>query len=234
MVRRLRYVLAGGLVLATVAMPRVASADTIFTIGGGWFSPKAEDARVDGDVIVQNLNFLWFDPEDFDGGTVNGDLMFGLGRFAEVGVGAGYYQRTVPSVYARSVHGDGTEIYQELKLRTAPMTATVRLFPAGRFGGFQPYVGGGIAVVYWRYSETGEWVDDTDDSIFRESYVDSGYAVGPVVFGGLRLPVSDAILLGGEFRYQDAEGDLDPSLGFAGNKIDVGGYSVTFTFGLRF
>jgi opacity protein-like surface antigen len=140
----------------------------------------------------------------------------------------------VPSVYADYTDEDGFEIEQDLKLRMAPVTATVRLFPAGRFGSFQPYVGGGVAVVAWRYSETGEFIDFTDGSIFRESYSDSGNATGPVFLGGVRFPVGDNLLFGGEFRYHDVKADLDLAEGFAGERIDLGGYTTTFTFAVRF
>jgi opacity protein-like surface antigen len=195
---------------------------------------KAEDARSDGDVLRRNLDFLVFDLKDFNTGAVNADFMFGLGRYVEAGVGIGYSQRTVPSVYADYTDEDGFEIEQDLKLRMAPVTATVRLFPAGRFGSFQPYVGGGVAVVAWRYSETGEFIDFTDGSIFRESYSDRGNATGPVFLGGVRFPVGDNLLFGGEFRYHDVKADIDQAEGFAGERIDLGGYTTTVTFAIRF
>jgi outer membrane protein W len=234
MFRTLRSTVRAGLIVAALAVPASASADTIFTLGAGYFALKAEDARVEGDVLSRNLDFLFFELNDFNGGAVNAEFGVGLGRFVEASVGVGFTQRTVPSIYTDYVDNDGTEIDQDLKLRTAPVTAIVRLFPAGRFGGFQPYVGGGVAVVSWRYSETGEFVDFSDGTIFRESYVDSGNATGPVVLGGIRFPMGDALLFGGELRYHDVKADLDPSLGFAGEKIDLGGYTTTFTFSIRF
>ena len=40
-------------------------------------------------------------------------------------------------------------------------------------------------------------------------------------------------MIGGEVRYQQAEGDLD-ELDFLGPKIDLGGFSYLATFGVRF
>jgi hypothetical protein len=95
----------------------------------------------------------------------------------------------------------------------------------------QPYFGVGLGVFNWRYSESGEFVDFRDESIFRESYVADGNSVGPVAFGGLRF-AGDAFSGGGEIRYQQAEGDLDER--FAGSRIDLGGWTYQFTFGFRF
>ena len=50
----------------------------------------------------------------------------------------------------------------------------------------------------------------------------------------VRFPVGDSVLLGGEWRYSTAEADLDPSLGFFGNKLDLGGNSWLFTVAYKF
>jgi hypothetical protein len=43
-------------------------------------------------------------------------------------------------------------------------------------------------------------------------------------------------LVGGELRYQKATGDLDPDEGFVqtADKIDLGGWTTSFTLHLRF
>jgi hypothetical protein len=114
------------------------------------------------------------------------------------------------------------------------VTATVRVFPLSRDVGFQPNVGGGVAFNRWRYSETGEFVDFNDGSIFRDSFVDEGTEAGPVFLGGIRFPIGASALLGGEYRYTRATADLDPSLGFAGETLDVGGNTLLLTLQFKF
>ena len=199
----------------------------------GYFAVRGEDSRVDEDVLLANLSSLVFDIDDFNGANVGGEFVFGLGEYLEAGVGVNYYQRTVPSIYADVVSDDGFEIAQELKLRIIPFSATVRFLPIGR-GGVEPYVGAGIGVFNWRYSEVGEFVDFDDNSIFRDRYIADGTSVGPIVLGGIRFPVADVWSIGGELRYQKAEGkDLFDS-GLLGDKIDLGGWTASFTFQLRF
>jgi outer membrane protein W len=185
-------------------------------------------------VLVQNAGFLDFNISDFSGGTVGADWLVAFGDYLQAGVGIGYYRRTVPSVYRAYINDDGSEIAQDLRLRVAPLTLTARFLPLGRHAGFEPYVGAGLAVYNWRYSETGEFVDFTDSSIFRASYSDSGNEVGPVFLLGARVPTGDAFAVGGEFRYQTAKATLDPAMEFAGTKIDLGGYVTQVTFQLRF
>ncbi len=174
-----------------------------------------------------------FDIDDFNGASFGGEFLFGLGEYLEGGVGVNYYQRTVPSIYRDVVADDGFEIAQELKLRVIPISATVRFLPIGR-GGVEPYVGAGIGIFPWRYSEVGEFVDFSDDSIFRDRYVADGTAVGPVVLGGIRFPVADIWTIGGEIRWQKAVGNDLIESGLLADKIDLGGWTTSFTFNLRF
>ena len=157
--------------VAQAQITRVSGPDTRQSIGvtlGGFFVTR-EDSRVAGDVLVADLSDvdpLLFEIEDFDGFVISGEWLVGLGEYLEAGVGVGYYQKTVPSIYAFLEHPNGAEIEQDLKLRTVPVTATVRFLPLGRRSGVQPYVGAGIGAINWRYSESGEFVDSSNDDDF--------------------------------------------------------------------
>jgi opacity protein-like surface antigen len=235
----------GAAAIAVVLAPEPASAQiTRVTSSGesrnaigfnfGYFSVKGEDSRGDDDVLFRDLDSLLFDIEDFNGATFGAEWLFGVTDFLELGAGVNYYQRTVPSIYRSLVDIDGTEIEQELKLRQIPLSATVRFLPLGRNASFQPYIGAGIGVINWRYTETGEFVDFNDD-IFRDSFEAKGSEVGPVILGGIRVPVSDVWLLGGEIRWQAAEGNTGGiDEGFLGDKIDLGGWSANFGVHFRF
>jgi hypothetical protein len=207
------------------------------TFSIGRFVPHGEDGRLSatngaGDVLVNNLDFLAFRISDFNGVTFSGEYVVGLGRWIDAGFGAGYYRRTVPSVYANLMNEDGTEIEQNLQLRIVPWTATVRFLPLGRTGPVQPYVGGGVGVFQWRYSEVGQFVAE-DQTIFSDSFAGSGVSAGPVFLGGVQFPIG-SLKLGGEVRYQKAEGDLPADQGFSSNKIDLGGWTYAATVGIRF
>lgn len=200
----------------------------------GYFMLRGEDSRVNGDVLFTDLESLAFDIKDFNGASIGAEWLVGLGDYIEAGIGANYYQRTVSSVYRGLVNTNGTEIEQDLKLRVIPLSATVRFLPIGR-NGIAPYVGAGIGVFNWRYSETGEFVDLFDDSIFRSRYTADGNAVGPIILAGLRAPVGDSLTVGGEVRYQKAEGDTKSAeTGLLGDKIDLGGWTTSLTMHFRF
>jgi hypothetical protein len=227
-----RLVVVALLVLAIAAgLAGPASAQQAVTFQLGAFMPKGEDSRVAGDVLAVNRQYLLFDFGDFNGFLVSGDWSVALGEYLEAGAGFGYYQATVPAVYADWINEDGSEIQQDLKLRNMPLNLVARVLPLGARRAFQPYVGGGLGVNFWRYSETGDFLAD-DGTIFRDSFVQSGTSVGPVVVFGARGRVSRSALLGVEGRYQWATADL--SQDFLGDKIDLGGFSVLATFGYQF
>lgn len=201
----------------------------------GYFALRGEDARDADDVMLANLPTLLFEVGDFNRASLGGEWVAGVTEYLEAGVGIGFYRRTVPSVYRDFVDTDGTEIAQDLRLRVVPITATVRFLPVGRGAAVEPYVGAGIGIFNWRYSEAGEFVDFSDFTIFRNRYVANGNAVGPVVLGGVRFPVGALWTLGGEIRWQSAKGDTDPvESGLLGDKIDLGGVTYSFTMHFRF
>jgi opacity protein-like surface antigen len=251
---RVARVATMGLLLAAMSSPasaqivQVTRSDARHSIGFnlGYFWVKGEDGRPndcfigddDCDVLVADLSSedpLAFLIKDFNQVRFGGEWLYAVSDVLETGVGLGYYQETVPSVYRDLVNANGTEIAQDLKLRIVPITATVRFLPLGRSGAVEPYIGGGVGFFNWRYSESGEFVDSSDGSIFRESYTADGTAVGPVILGGLRFPAGDAFTVGVEYRWQKAEGDTKPAESqLLGNKVDLGGSSLNFTMHIRF
>jgi opacity protein-like surface antigen len=233
-------------VMATLCAPAAASAQirqvsssndvkqTVnFTIG--YFALKGIDSRVSDDVLLNELQSaqpLLFEVKDFNSGLFGAEYLFGVSRNIEAGIGVGFSQRTVPSVYARLTHADDTEIEQELKLRQIPVTFTGRFLLLPRGSAVEPYVGAGIVAIRYRYSETGEFVADNRD-IFPARYVAEGTAVGPTVLAGLRAPASNWVI-GGEVRWQKAEAKGLLVQEFVGDKLDLGGWTANFTFGVRF
>jgi hypothetical protein len=240
--RRLIWTLSAVLLIAGVidTRPAAAQQQTVnFYIGG--FVPRDFDARGTNDVLFANTAqgkySLLFDMKDFHGVTFGGEWLVGLGDLFDAGLGIGFYQRTAPAIYENLTKDNGSEIEQDLKLRIVPFTATVRFLPLGHHAPIRPYIGGGVGVMSWRYSETGEFVDSNDDSTFRDSFTAKGTKSGPIVLGGVSFPL-DAAVFGFEVRWQGGKGDLprpDPVLGgFNGSKIDLGGMNYLFTVGYRF
>jgi len=224
------------LLAATVLLliPAAASAQQSLNFSIGGFSPVAADARGIDDVLVNDQQFLAFNVSDLGGPTVGADWLIALGDHFDAGLGIGFYQRTTPGVDRfLEFAGTGDPIVANLKLRVVPMTATFRFLPLGH-SGVQPYIGGGVGVFAWRYSEQGDFVaSDNTTILLNRTYVGSGTAAGPVILGGVRIPIG-SVGLGGEIKWHAAEGNLPADQNFAGPKINLGGLTYSFTVNFRF
>jgi hypothetical protein len=222
--------------MGATAQPAHAQQTLNFTLG--YFTVHGEDARTTGDILTSDRRFLTFDLGDFNGATVGGEWLVPFGNYFEGGAGISFTRRTVPSVYTCCTASNGDEVVQRLRLRTVPISFTVRAVPTGQHSAVQPYIGGGIAVINWRYSESGDFIDFANNNeIFRDTFVGNGTATGPVALGGIRF-AGDHASAGFEVRYQAAKDDL-PASEFASGpnpnpRIDLGGWTYQFTGGFRF
>ena len=232
----------GAAVLA--AAPAAHAQDHSLIVNLGYFALKGADSRVDGDILNAerciDTTFacepLLFQVKDFNNGTISADWVVGLGDFFEATGGIGYYQETTPSVYEFLTNTDGSEIVQDLKLRVVPITLTARFIPTTRLAAVQPYIGVGVSFLNWRYSEIGDFVDTSDNSIFRATYEADGWKTVPVVLGGVKFPLGgDKFLLGAEVRWQTGDAKLPTGTdGFISDRIDLGGFTYSGLFQVRF
>jgi hypothetical protein len=243
-----RSVLASTLLVAAfAAAPQIAAADTLFGGTFGGFIPRGQDSRVTGDVLTETFGLrdgfrtLWDDDGDkdpirlFGGPTFSGEVLFGIGDWVEAGVGIGYSSQERDSFYTDFTDTDGTEIEQVTRMRIVPLSVTVRAFPIGRTTPVQPYVGGGINFYRWQYREAGEFIDFSDATlpVFIDTFTDDGTATGGLVLFGVRVPIGH-FNVGGEARWQGGSADLAPELNFAGDKLDLGGWTAAATFHYKF
>jgi len=223
--------------------PTTVSAQQTLNFSLGVFVPRGEDARVEGDVISANRDFLFYDVDDFKSASVGGEWLVPFGQYFEGGIGISFSRKSVDSVYAGFVEANGAEIEQTLRLRLVPIAFTVRALPLGQSNAFQPYIGAGLAVINWRYAEFGDFIDfNNNNAIFNDSYVADGTATGPVVVGGIRFG-GQSLTAGGEIRYHAAAADL-PAGDFYVRperlaqglppRVDLGGWTYNFTIGVRF
>ena len=225
-----------------VAAPASAQVVQSLNFGVGLFAPAGFDRRASGDVLVENLitfEPLAFEIKDFRGGNFFGEWNLAFGDHVEFGVGAAFYSRSVPSVYLQVVNrlpnGQEVEIAQDLKLRIVPIAGVVR-FLAGRPGSIQPYIGGGVAALNWRYSEIGDFVDTSDYSVFFDRFIADGTSAGGVFLAGVRFPIGGDIYgITTEYRHTWGSGRTGGfDAGFLADKIDLSGSQFNFGVLIRF
>jgi hypothetical protein len=242
--------LRAGFAVAVLLMAAPASAQVVHSVqvGAGFVFPRGFDSRDPDDVLLRNLlgealpaipslsDALAFDINDFRTGQFFGEWNLAFGDHVEVGAGLGFYRKSVPTVYLDLVDESGFEIEQQLRLRVVPVTGLVRFLPFGRAGDVQPYVGAGVSLLNYQYTESGDFVDGDTLDVFEDRFHASGATVGGLPLGGVRFPLGGDIYafnIEGRYQYGTGEtGGVDE--GFLADKIDLGAGQLNFTFMVRF
>ena len=232
MTTRLGRVLALACAVAAVSAPAAQAQQTLnFSLG---YVMLPTDGRVETDVLLIEHADLLFEVNDFNGRTLGVEWLMPVRDRFEAGLSVSYWQRTVPTVHARLVNSDGSTVPRALGFRQLPVALTARVLPLGNRYRVQPYLGGGIALIGWRFSESGDFVNADRQRFRDESYSAAGSAIGPVMLLGLRQ-AGETVAYGIEGRYSRARGSFGPSFAHVQDPdIDLGGWTVLATAGLRF
>ena len=233
MVKRLTWITA--LTCAALALsPHPALAQQ--TLNLSWGYSMMRTGRVATDILLIEHHDLAFEFRDFNVPAIGVEWLVPIGNRYEAGVGASLSRDTVPTVHVGVFNSDGSPIPRELRLRQMPLALTARMLPLGQSYSVQPYIGGGLAFIRWRFSESGDFAAASRRTIFRdEEYTATGSALGPVVLAGLRAVTGDTLAFGLEGRYQRARGSFGPVFArVVDPDIDFGGWTMLVTAGMRF
>lgn len=239
-----RAALTSTLLLAVLVGPEAGAQGLDLRIGG--FLPAMRDCRIPSSTpaeytLFQDACELYaVDKGAFDG--VYGGIEYNhvLMDNVEVAVHLDGHSKTVDTFYRDYERPDGTNIFQSLRLRTAPLGVSLRLVPTSKRVRFAPFVGGGVDAVFYEYEEFGDFIDffDPDLPIYNDAFIDEGVAFGLHAFGGLRLYLNRDFAIVGEARYQWAAKDMGDDFapnepGFV-NRIDLSGWTWTVGLHVRF
>ena len=226
---------SGILILVFVMLatsPGPASAQQTVNVTVGHFSMPRVD-RSPTDILNIEHHDLAFDISEFSNWSLGGEWLVPLGAFVEAGAGIAFGQRTVPTYHVLAVNQDGSRIERELGLRQVPMEVTVRVLPLRQSYRVQPYAGGGIAWIKWRFSESGDFATPSGRIFRDELHAATGSAIGPVMVFGMRV-AGDTMAFGVESRYQHASGSFGPEFARVVNPdIDLDGWTLQVTAGMR-
>jgi len=209
-----------------------------FLVKGGIFVPRANS-----EIYAFNEEELTLDGNSFISGLFGMDFGFALGDRFDLVFGFEYTSASPVSEFRDYVDEFDAPITQQTRLRTAPLTASVRfnLRERGRAVGNYawipnvavPYVGGGVGIVWWQYEQFGDFIDFTDLTIFTDHFLTQGWDPEFHVFGGVDWSLTPRIALNFEGRYGWAKGDMAPAfVGF--DPIDLSGFRGTFGASFRF
>ena len=224
---------------AVLAVPASVSAGNLTLRGGAFFPSANSNLFIDDSDLYTRVGSGDAQPpglknSDWTGFTGGIAYFSKIAHNVELGVSVDGYSRQIDTSYRNYTRPDGSEIFQTLKLRTVPIGLSLRFGPTGRRAKLAPYLEVGGYAIDYQYEEFGDFIDFHDDSlpVISDSFLSNGWAFGFHVAGGLKVPISTDFSIVGEGRYQWAKDQMDED--FHGNEIDLGGWSATVGFNIRF
>ncbi len=191
------------LFLSLLSLP--AFADSV-TVLGSYFMPRGNS-----DIFDQNELETTFRVSDLNslGAAFRYDHF--VGDFINIGGGVSFFDNDTDVVDNDFEFPNGDPIVRNISLQIVPLEFNVHVLPIGRESPVIPYVGGGVGVYFWQYRERGDFViDRLTDPHGRTGRADSdGTDAGWHMEGGVQIPFSRNAAATAEFKYFDANGDLD-------------------------
>jgi hypothetical protein len=179
---------------------------------------------------------------DFDAPYLGGEFAFQLSEQWDAAISAGWSESHGRSEYRQWVDQDELPIEQETTFQTVSASVGVRYYfsergrSIGRFAWvpsrLNPFVGAGVGVVSYEFTQSGDFVDfETLDIVF-DSLSSSGSGAAAYASAGADLSIGKQLYLTGEARYTLAGGELSDSYA-AYDWIDLSGLRVTAGISVR-
>lgn len=219
--------------------------DFYFSEPRGWVSFKAGWLlpRADSDLFTFVSDQLTIDPSDFRTRTFDFEFGAVLTPLLAIEGGTGWSRDSVGSEYRRFIASNGQPIAQTTQLNQTGVSAGVRFTPGGRGrrisrfafipSRLTPYASAGLHAIRYEFSQTGQFVDFTDLSVFNDFFSSKGWTMGPYVRGGTDVLVWRHLSVGFDARYTWLQSDLSRDFtGFDG--IDLAGFRGTTGISLVF
>jgi hypothetical protein len=214
------------------------------TLMGGYAMPSEtpnEMVNVGGRIPAdQELTFY---RNKFNAASVSGELAVRATDRLDIVMDLGYTGGKINSEYTNWVDNNNLPIQQTTTLSRWPLTfgAKAYLWNPGRSIGqlawipthWVPFVGGGVGWMWYRFVQSGDFVDFTDNNVYSDRYESSGRGAMANVFGGADWSLSPHFLLTAEARYSWAHAPMGQDFqGF--RDIDLSGFRASAGISLRF
>lgn len=195
-------------------------------------------ARAGSDLFDFVTRELTLEKGDFNSPGVGVDLFYRLMPRLEGQFGFEWNRATRSSEYRDFVDNLFLPIQQTTRLEVTHLNAGVRyaLTPRGqevsRFAWvprrFVPFAGAGAGAVYYNLTQSGDFVDFVDRSVFRDAFGSKGWAPSAYVAAGVDIRIYRALYAAIEGRYSKASAtlgtdfvDFDP-IDLSGFKLGAG------------
>lgn len=208
------------------------------TVRGGWAV-----ARAGSDLFAFTTERLTLNRRDFSSPSGDVELAINVTPQTQIVTAVSLAIKSKRSEFRHFIDNNNLPIEQTTNFVRAPMTISIKryLTSTGRSIGkfawipsrFAPYIGAGGGTMYYRFRQSGDWVDFNTLDVFSDKYESDGWATTANVQMGADYSLSPRFALTGEGRYVWAKAPL--SQDFSGfHNIDLSGFSTSVGVSLRF
>lgn len=201
--------------------------------------------RAGGDLFSFFQSELTLDRDDFRAPAVAGEFSMVVHPRIDLLLGAAWSKAETTSEfrdYLEEVDGEDVPIRQTTSLRVLPVTASLRFYPLSRGQSVSdlawipsrttPYIGGGGGFAWYRLRQYGDFVSETDLSIFTDDWESKGRTQVGHLFAGVDHWLTPRFGLNVEGRYHF--GSAKPDNDFLGwESVDLSGLQVGVGLALR-
>src|SRR5262249_29854539 len=150
--------------------------------------------------------------------TVAGDVAVRMTPRVQAVFCAAISQHTAPSEFRGWLDNHDQPIKQTTTFERVPLTASLKLYlrdpgrTIGRFAWipsrYAPYVGAGGGALWYRFRQTGDFIDFNTTRVFTDTFDSTGWAPTAQAFVGTDITVMPKVAITGELRYQFAKSAL--------------------------
>ena len=211
---------------------------------GSWMFRAGYDvASARSDLFSFTTDRLTLGHSAFSGPTADLELALRTGSRTDVLFAASYAGIRRGSEFRRFVDQAGNPIQQTTTFQRVPLTISLRWFPTSRgrsVGNFAwiparvaPYVGAGGGMIWYRFQQSGDFIDFTDSEVFPARLGSAGWTPAGRGFAGLEYTLSPRLALTGQASYLWAKARLGNDFSNF-DRIDLSGLSTTVGLSVTF
>lgn len=186
---------------------------------------------------------LSFYRKNFNSAAVSGELAVRATDRLDIVMDLGYSAAKTGSEYTNWLDNNNNPIQQTTRLSRTPLTFGLKayLWKPGRAIGtlawipkpWVPFVGASAGWVWYKFEQTGDFIDYTNNNIYSDTYRVAGKAGTVDVFAGADWSLAPHFVLTAEGRYAWAHGPMGTDFqGF--RSLNLSGFTASAGVSLRF
>jgi opacity protein-like surface antigen len=204
-----------------------------------------DHANASSDVFAQSIDLLTLKKSDFSGVTLGAEAAYSIGSRFDVSADLAFTHRTAGSEYRNFIDNNNLPIEQSTAFDRVPLTMNARFYltePGRSIGKLAwipnkvvPWVGGGAGFMWYRFHQTGDFVDYQNNNVFTatdDAFDSKGWTGTYQAMAGADISLSPHVALRLDSRYVWAKAALSTAFQGGYDRIDLSG--VQGTLGLTY